>query len=98
MMGNKEVEVVKTLIEEIRDSLKSISNSLDLIKKRKEDELETLRLQLAACGVAAMCNTRESAKEQRITKDNPYWSASYQDVCNAVDREMALREKLDRWG
>ena len=56
------------------------------------NELETLRMQLAACGVAALCNTKSSSID-RIGRDNLYWSASYQDVCNAVDREIALREK-----
>lgn len=57
------------------------------------EEAERLRIQLAACGVAAIQNTRGSAKE-RLTPDNPYWSASYGDVCRAVDREMDLREEL----
>lgn len=56
-------------------------------------DIERLRMQLAACGVAAMCNTKESMGTQRIGKDNPYWCASYGDVCNAVDREIALREE-----
>ena len=55
--------------------------------------LETLRLQLAACGVAALSNTEKSSSE-RISDDNPYWTASYKDVCNAVDREMKLRTEL----
>ncbi len=56
-------------------------------------KLETERLRLAACGVAAMANTRATA-EQRLTKDNPYWSASYGDVCAAVDREMSYRDEV----
>ena len=59
------------------------------------EELEKLQMQLAACGVAALSNTRESAAAQRIGPDNQYWSASYGDVCKAVDREMDLREKLE---
>lgn len=62
-----------------------------------EQELETERMRLAGCGVVAMQNTRESTKE-RITKDNPYWSASYGDVCSAVDREISLREALEQYG
>jgi len=58
-------------------------------------ELETERLKLAACGVAAMQNTKKTIKE-RIDKSNPYWSASYGDVCGAVDREVEFREKLDK--
>jgi regulator of replication initiation timing len=71
----------------------------DLERRTKErDQLkaenEKLRMQLAGCGVAAMCNTKESANKQRIGKENPYYSASYQDVCDAVDREMKLRERI----
>jgi hypothetical protein len=48
---------------------------------------------LAAISTASIQNTRESAKE-RIGKDNPCWTQAYEDVCTAVDREMALRERL----
>lgn len=51
-------------------------------------------LLLAAISTAAGQNTRESAK-QRIGRDNPYWTPAYEDVCAAVDREMALREQLE---
>ncbi len=52
-----------------------------------------LQVQLAGCGVAADQNTEESIKN-RITPDNEYYSASYQSVCNAVDREIALRKRI----
>lgn len=55
-------------------------------------ELEIERLRLAACGVAATANTPETAAEQRLKPDSPYLSASYHDVCAAVEREMALRD------
>lgn len=57
---------------------------------------ELLRLQLAACGVAAMCNTEETIDKQRIGEDSPYWSDSYRNVCNAVDREMELQAENER--
>jgi hypothetical protein len=59
-----------------------------------ENEIETLRIQLAGCGVAAMQNTESSVKA-RITAESPGWSASYGDVCRAVDREMQLRQRVD---
>ena len=62
---------------------------------RLRAEVETERLRLAACGVAAMQNTVSSIT-QRLTRDNPYWSASYGDVCGAVDREMTLRAEIER--
>lgn len=60
-------------------------------KKKLRAENETLTMQLVACGVAAMCNTEESMAKQQIGKENPYWSASYGDVCSAIDREIKLR-------
>lgn len=59
-----------------------------------QEQLEIERMRLAACGVAAMQNTRSTIMD-RIANDNPYYSASYSDVCRAVDREIALREKLE---
>lgn len=58
-------------------------------------ECEKLRMQLAACGVATKENTRKS-REQRINKSSPFWTASYGDICEAVDREIALREECER--
>lgn len=62
----------------------------------ERSELERLRIQLAGCGVAAMQNTR-SSMALRIGADSPYWSASYRDVCLAVDREVNLREQRDAY-
>ena len=56
-------------------------------------EIESLRMQLAACMTASVQNTERSIKD-RITRESPYWSQAYADVCAAVDREMALRAKL----
>ena len=56
-------------------------------------ELERERMRLAACGVFAMSNTRETVKVNRQVRDE-YRSASLDDVCAAVDREMALRERV----
>jgi len=56
-------------------------------------ELEAERIRLAACSVAALENTEESIKN-RLTPENEYYSASYDDVCRAVDREMKHRSRL----
>ena len=56
-------------------------------------QLETERMRLAACGVVAMANTRESAKQARDMHPD-YWSASCGDVVRAVDSEISLREQL----
>jgi hypothetical protein len=57
------------------------------------DELTAIRL--GAISTASIMNTRESAKEHRIGRDNPYWTVAYEDVITAVEREMDLREKLE---
>lgn len=55
---------------------------------------EKMRMQLVACGVIAMSNTRETAAKQRDIHPD-YKSSSCQNVMDAVDREMALREERD---
>ncbi len=57
------------------------------------ERCETLELKLAACTAAALGNTDRTVAE-RIEPGHPYYSASYGDVCRAVDREMKLREQL----
>ena len=69
------------------------SKCVDTALRQARKELEREQLRLAACSVAARANTPDSAAG-RINRDHPYWSASYADVCLAVDREMDLRAKL----
>lgn len=64
--------------------------------KKLNEECEVWRIKLAACGVAALSNTHKSIKDRRIDSNNPYYSASYSDVCDAVDREIALREDNEK--
>lgn len=68
-----------------------LTEQLKIKLSEKEREIEKLRIQLAACGVAAQSNTEQSIKDNRITRENECWSASYEDVCIAVDREIEYR-------
>lgn len=70
----------------------------ELTALRKEIEslrqqLETERMRLVACGVVALANTPESAKQAREMHPD-YWSASLKDVMRAVDAEMELHKQL----
>lgn len=60
----------------------------------EQDQLEILRMQLSACGVAAMSNTVDSAETMRRIHPD-YKSCSWESVCDAVDREMTLRDQRD---
>ena len=68
-----------------------------MLEKRVEElqrEVEQVRMQLVACGIAALGNT-ENGLLQRLEPGHSYYSASYKDVCNAVDREMRYRRLLE---
>ena len=75
---------------------------LDQIVQQQEEitqlraELEQTRVQLAGCGVAAKQNT-EKSRTFRVLQDSYGWSASYADVCDAVDREIELRAERDMY-
>ena len=64
------------------------------------EELETERIRLAACGVVAMADTKESRTKAREMLPE-YRSASLSDVERRVDECIELREKLmeerDKW-
>jgi hypothetical protein len=61
-------------------------------------EIEQLRAQLAACCNAAVGNTREALAENRRVKKGDYsWSLSYEDVLNAVEREIKQQELAEHW-
>ena len=56
-------------------------------------ELETERTRLAACGVVALANTPDSAKQAREMRPE-YWSASCGDVARMVDENIKLRAMI----
>ena len=58
-------------------------------------ELETERMRLTACGVVAMSNTTDSAKQARDMSQE-YWSASCSDVARMVDENIKLRAKIEQ--
>ena len=63
--------------------------------KAAEGELETERMRLAACGVAALANTPKSAAAAREMLPE-YRSASLDDVEHAVAEQMRLRSENER--
>ena len=73
---------------------KSEARAWSITAENAEYREEQLRMQLAACGVAAMQNTEDS-KAERLEPYSCGWSASYGDVCSAVDREIALRNQVE---
>lgn len=82
----------------IHDQVQSVirkRNELREEVERLRDELETERMRVVACGVIALSNTRESAERQRKMHQK-YRCASVIDVERAVDREMDLREEVER--
>ena len=59
--------------------------------ERLRADLEQTRVQLAGCGVIAMCNTENSLREQMPAPSSYGYSVSLADVERAVRREIALR-------
>jgi len=64
--------------------------------ERLQLENEVLRQRLVACDVISLSNTPETFRANRLCQEHPAWSATYVSVCDAIEREMGLREKLDR--
>lgn len=79
--------------EKERESWKGLAqqfgNELDTVRV----ELETERMRLVACGVVALANTPDSAKQAREMRPE-YWSASCGDVARMVDENIKLRAKV----
>ncbi len=92
--------IIEQLTRDVQDwrqaagSLREDNHDLLVKIKKTGDELDRERMRLAACGTAALCNSKK-APVDRLTKEHYYYSASYSDVCAAVDREIAHREKLE---
>lgn len=62
-----------------------------------EDKTEELRMQVVACGMAAVSNTDKSrAALERMINESPMRlrTGSFNDVWEAVEREMKLRDRV----
>jgi hypothetical protein len=76
-------------------SLEQFSRELERELTAAREELETERIRLAACGVVAMADTKESRTKAREMLPE-YRSASLSDVERRVDECIELREQRDR--
>jgi hypothetical protein len=80
ILHEREAEIAALRFEYIKLIFPLYTKEEEIAALRRE--VETLNLKLAGCGVAAMQNTEKTIK-QRIDTGNPYYSASYGDVCDA---------------
>jgi hypothetical protein len=67
------------------------SKSLRTENERLSADLEQARVQLAGCGIIAMCNTENSLRGQMPAPGVYGYSVSLAEVERAVRREIALR-------
>ena len=82
----------------VGESVPMVENTSRLVAVERERdelraELETERMRLAACGVVALANTPDSAKQAREMRPE-YWPASCGDVARMVDENTKLRAKI----
>ena len=72
---------VLELLDRLESAEKSDAESIAMYRKARDErdalraELETERMRLAACGVVALANTPDSAKQAREMRPE-YWSAA----------------------
>jgi hypothetical protein len=77
------------------DLLREVIAERDKLRERVQ-EVEYLRgNQLAAISTVLMSNTPVSLAAVRIPKSHALYTAAFQDAVRAVEREIALRSKLD---
>jgi len=86
---------------DLRDAQAELTNcvvEIDRYRRERDEalkEVERLRVQLAGCGVAALANTEKSQREQSAKRGDYVWCKSYEDVIDAVAREIDLRRLND---
>lgn len=89
--------IATTLSSADASGIVTIINALPGLLVEHEADVEQLRVQLAACGVAAFGNTREALEQAKELAPGAYgYSASYADVVKAIEREVNERERADR--
>ncbi|MBU6223153.1 MAG: hypothetical protein KGR24_10465 [Planctomycetes bacterium] len=78
----------------VGDMVIDVENPIGMMQ-RVVAEVEKMRMQLAACGVLADCNTTDSLERNRRMHPD-YDCASVQSVIRAVEREIGLRAEVER--
>ena len=71
------------------EKVKHLEEEID----RLEKEAEILRMQLVACSIISMSNTKTSFVFNQLPLDSPYRCASYENCENSVLREIDLLER-----
>lgn len=90
-----EVEKLKGMApEEINQVFNSLLTRAQTAERKLEDLEELTRMQQVAISVTCMSNTRQSADQQRLPEGNQFRTTALKDVEAAIDREIALRDKL----
>lgn len=90
-----EVEKLKGMApEEINQVFNSLLTRAQTAERKLEDLEELTRMQQVAISVTCMSNTRQSADQQRLDEGNQFRTTALKDVEAAIDREIALRDKL----
>ena len=92
----KELDRHEGLEAEYAFALNDRMRERDALRKELEEakeQLEIERMRLVACGVIAICDTAESAKQARDMHPD-YMSGSCNDVARRVDECIDLRAKL----
>ena len=85
---------------EVLEAIDAAITAIERLEAAEKDrdalraELETERMRLAACGVVALSNTPDSAKQAREMRPE-YWSASCGDVARMVDENIKLRARIE---
>ncbi|MGB0360461.1 MAG: hypothetical protein ACPGEF_03515, partial [Endozoicomonas sp.] len=59
-----------------------------------EQAIETKNIQLSICSALALANTASSAEKVREDIPSKYRCGAVNDVCDAIDHEISLREQL----
>ena len=78
--------------QDAKEGFEAAEENMQAKLDAKDKEIEAFRL--SVCGVVALANTTESAKEQRQMLDK-YNSASLEFAVQAVDREMKYRTEIE---
>lgn len=87
------VRDIEPLMEEDGETPKHVALAAQLEAERdRADELEELhRMQLTAIDAVSFCNTYGTLAQNRVAKDNPYWTSAYESVFITVEREIQER-------
>lgn len=78
------------------DIISELEDKVYHLSRKIETDAYITDMQMAAISSISFANTKESMNEIVVNRDSDFWSMPFEDVKNAISREIILLQKINK--